>query len=795
MSSRAETVFRPETVFRFLTEHRALVLAVHAILLVVALSGLRNLRADYSADQFFLFGGPEREVFDEFKSHFPRGDLQVSALLEVTGLFGLEEFSTLQRLAESFRAAGLDDVRWIGETEFFEETIEDGEPVVTFVRLADEVGSEAGLTEARLRSIVEARRDHPLFSGSLWNRDLTVFAVHGYLDPGENNDPRRRQLTRDLEAGIAEMPPGAGRIVLSGLPILRVTVPLALESDLVKLLGLGSLFSLAVLLVYFQRVRLVLLCFAAVLPAIVLTLGGMGLVGRQISVLTGSMPIVVLVVGISDATHLLVGTRRRWKEGLSVRDATVDTFSSLSSACFFTSLTTALGFLGLVATRIGVIVDFGVVTAIAVLLTYLVTLTLLPVLLTFATDLGPRESRADEWCRAIVRGVERTIHMRPGPVISIFAVCLFGGLLLGAGLRVNALLIDDLKPGDPILEDLRWIEESGYGLFQVNVFLNHGEQPAEHAGHSPEMLQWTEDLQSFAQSDPVVLGAMTLPEFVRELGVVAGLDPGSPEIGPFDARAGPHQWTVENVRELLFLAELQEEDALEGVYVREDGVAQMILYVRDGGSPLLIPFLRRLEERLEAVPPPSGTAAVTGTVKLNQVFWDQMIARLLPGVLLSVVLVWVSLAWMFRSVRLGLLALLPNLFPLAMLLGVMRLGGFDLKPSTAIVFSIAFGIVADDTIHFLGALASYRKRSLDLKTQLVEAVREVGPALILSTLVVCAGFSALTASRFQVLFLIGLLTAASAVFAVGADLIGFPALLRLVARRPGLRSLLQEKTP
>ena len=716
-------------------------------------------------------------------------------MLEVTGPFGLEEFSTLQRLAESFRAAGLDDVRWIRETDFIEETIEDGQPAVTFVRLAD----EGGLTESRLRSIVEARRDHPLFSGSLWNHDLTVFGVHGYLDPGENNDPRRRELTRDLEARIAEISPDAGRIVLNGLPILRVTIPLALESDLVKLLGIGSLISLAVLFAYFLRVRLVLLCFAAVLPAIVLTLGGMGLVGRQISVLTSSMPIVVLVVGIADATHLLVGTRRRWKDGLSVRDATVDAFSSLSSACFFTSLTTALGFLGLVATRIGLIMDFGVITAIAVLLTYLATLTLLPVLLTYATDLGPRESRADEWCRAIVRGVERTIHMRPGPVISIFAACLFGGLLLGAGLRVNALLIDDLKPGDPILNDLRWIEESGYGVFQVNVFLNHGEQPAgqpgEQSGHSPEMLQWTEDLQSFAQSDPVVLGAMTLPEFVRELGVVAGLDPGSPEIGPFDPRAGPHQWTVENVRELLFLAELQGEDALEEVYVREDGVAQMVLYVLDGGSPRLTPFLRRLEERLEAVPPPSGTAAVTGTVKLTQVFWDQMIARLLPGVLLSVVLVWVSLAWMFRSVRLGLLALLPNLFPLALLLGVMRLGGFDLKPSTAIVFSIAFGIVADDTIHFLGALASHRRRSLDLKTQLVEAVREVGPALILSTVVVCAGFSALAASRFEALLLIGILTAAAALFAVGADLIGFPALLRLVARRPGLRSLFQEKTP
>ena len=269
--------FRAETVFRFLTEHRALVLAGHAALLVVALSGLRSLRVDYSAEQFFLFGGPEREVFEEFKTHFPREDLQVSALLEVTGPFGLEEFSTLQRLAESFRTAGLDDVLWIGETDFVEETFEDEQPVVTFVRLVD----EADLTETRLRSIVEARRDHPLFSGSLWNHDLTVFGVHGYLDPGENNDPRRRQLNRDLEARIAEMSPDPGRIVLNGLPILRVTIPLALESDLVKLLGIGSLISLTVLLVYFLRVRLALLCFAAVLPAIVLTLGGMGLVAGR----------------------------------------------------------------------------------------------------------------------------------------------------------------------------------------------------------------------------------------------------------------------------------------------------------------------------------------------------------------------------------------------------------------------------------------------------------------------------------------------------------------------------------
>ena len=376
-------------------------------------------------------------------------------------------------------------------------------------------------------------------------------------------------------------------------------------------------------------------------------------------------------------------------------------------------------------------------------------------------------------------------------MLTLFGVLLVAGLVIGASLRVHAYLIDDLKPGDPILEELRWLEEAGFGVFQVNVFLRHAE---DLPGHAPEMLYWTEELATFALADPLVLGVMSLPEFVREFGAAAGLDTGDVEVGPFDPRS-PTSWTTASTRELLFLAELQGDDAIEDVHLGDGGVTQLVLYVEDAGSPRLSSFLRRLEERIEAVPPPSGTATVTGTVKLTQVFWDQMTARFLPGVLLSVLLVWLSLTWMFRSVRLGLLALLPNLFPLALLAGVMRLGGFDLKPSTAIVFAIAFGIVADDTIHFLGALAEFGERTSDIVAQLAGAVREVGPALVLSTLVVCAGFSALMASRFEALFLMGLFTALSALFAVAADLIGFPAVFRVVGRRLGAGALDRRSTP
>ena len=784
---------RAETIFRFLIKHRALVIVVHGLLLIFAVLGAANLRVDYSVEQFLRFKGPEREVFDSFKTHFPNEDLGVTALLKIDGAIRLEDYRTLERLAEAFHESGLTPVRWLGNADFMEETMEDGLPAVRLFQLSD----EEELSESLLRERVENRRDHPLFSGSLWNSDLTVFAVHGYLDPGENNHLRRRQLRRELQAKIDEemdeeideISPEAGRIVLTGLPIIRSTIPLALEADLVKLLSVGFLISLLVLYAYFSRLGLVLLCLAAVVPAILVALGMMGFAGRPISILTSFMPLVVLVVGVSDATHLVVATRARWDEGLPVEEAVIAAFASVARACFFTSLTTALGFLGLVATRIRIIVEFGVITAIAVAVAYLVTLTLLPVLLTFAKDLGGRRSSLEQWCAWVVRQAERCLAARPGwPIVGLVG-CLAGGVILGAGLRVDTFLIDDLKPGDPILRDLRWIEDAGYGLFQVNIFLVEGEQPI----HSPEMLRWMDELQSFASSDPIVVGSTALPEFVRELGSFFGNDlPGPPTHHPAIGLT-PLDLTTEEVRELLFLAELEGEDALEEVYVRREGVGQVILHIRDYGSTRISPFIERLEHRLVSVPPPGGEAYVTGTVKLATVLWGQLLARFLPGLLFSVILVWMAMAWMFRSTWLGLLALVPNLVPLAMLLGLMRLGGFDLKPSTAIVFAIAFGIVADDTIHFLGAVAGRLRTNQDVDSVLAHAMREVGPALIITTIVVCAGFSVLTVSRFQALLLIGLLTGASAVFAVGADLIGFPALLRLVARHPRTRSLIQEK--
>ena len=753
---------------------------LHAGLFIAGLLGARAVRVDYSAEQFLVFEGDAQEVFEQYKEHFPREDLQVSAFLETTGPFTTDDYQTLEQLANAFTNAGLDPVRWIGATDFIQEVVIDGESAVEFVRLED----QSDVSDATLQTILEPRREHPLFMGTLWNQDLTVFGVHGYLAPTENNDTHRREVTAALQSTIADLSETSGRIVLSGLPVLRTTIPLALEADMTRLLGIGIIISFIILWLYFRRFSIAVLCFAGVVPAIVLTLGLMGYAGQSISILTSVVPIVILVVALSDATHLVVGTREAWRNGRTISEAVVHTFTNLSRSCFFTSLTTALGFAGLIATRNHLIGEFGVLSALAVIVAYLVTLTLLPALLAFTKDLGPHQEWGERLWQGILTRVESLLQL---PVVwpsAAFGLLLAVGLIAGSQLRVEAYIIDDLKERDTILEELRWIEDEGFGLFQINIYLDQ----ENDEGHSPEMLQWIEEFQAFVEEDPTVLGSVGLPQIVNELGTAygtqpAGSDPTS-EIGSAEVR------TKQEIAELLFLAELEDDDALRDVYLRDAGVGQMIVLVKDQGSQVLSPLTARVEDRLQSHPPPTGRATATGTVKLTTVLWEQLISRFVPGIAFSIVLVWLALSWMFRSVWLGLLAVVPNLVPLVLLLGLMGLGGFDLKPSNILVFAIAFGIVADDTIHFLGALARNLRSSNQIHAILAQTIREVGPALILVTVVVVAGFTALMASRFQALFLIGFLTASAAVLALLADLVGFPALLRIVARHPAGRSLI-----
>jgi predicted RND superfamily exporter protein len=170
---------------------------------------------------------------------------------------------------------------------------------------------------------------------------------------------------------------------------------------------------------------------------------------------------------------------------------------------------------------------------------------------------------------------------------------------------------------------------------------------------------------------------------------------------------------------------------------------------------------------------------VTGTVTMIQSFTERLLQSFGPSIAVAIMVITAIMMQMLRSVRLGFVALLPNLFPLAVLLGAIAALGYGVKPSTILVLSIAFGIAVDDTIHLLSRAVRHAKPGQAVASGLPEGLREAGGVMVVTTAIVAAGFLLLTFSHFEVLFLIGLMTALSALTALVADLFVLPSIVGL----------------
>ncbi|MBI4499963.1 MAG: MMPL family transporter [Gemmatimonadetes bacterium] len=764
--------------FHRIVAHPWRVLLASVVLVGVAAIGARHTRVDYGVEQFFLPSGPEREAFERYRRSFPNEDAQFTLFWKDQRSPGQAMYRDMERAAALFERAGLHDIRWIGNAQIAEQASGDRADDLSLQLLMDPEKDDRDLAAALTR-----HRHDPLLQGFLWDSSQTVFAIHGYIEPSQNHDAGRRAVEESLTRGIAGLGINEAELVLGGLPVARSRAPKLLAADLRFLAGAAVMVAALVLLYFLRNPTQVLLMISSIAPAYLCTLGLMGFLGKPISLLTSFIPVVVLVIGMCDNVHLVAEFRGRLRGTASIPSAVATTFSSLAVPCFYTSLTSAIGFGGLATTRIGIVVDFGVYTAVAIMLTYGFSMTLLPALLSL-TRRRTFDDRGLEavWLGKVIGPAARRVRMGRWQTFGLFGAASLVAIALGSGLRINTLLIDDIKKETPVMRDIRWIERHGFALFQLSVHLRQtGERPL----HDPAVLAWMQEFRRVAEREPIVQKTVALPDLLTPIR--------SSVIGSSSTHELPA--TKQEAAELVLMAEMSDPAVVHALYRQDQGEAQVIVAIRDTGSVVLQPFLERMESYVKSHSLSGVEATVTGTPVMIQSFTARLLANLGPSVLLDIVLISVVMMQMFRSVRVGLLAVVPNVFPLLVLLGAMRIGGFDLKPSTILVFSIAYGMAVDNTIHLLSRFLEVARSAATPEAALEASLKAAGRAMVLTSVVVIAGFAVLLISHFQVLFLIGAMTVISAVAALAADLFLLPALLALAwRRRPALTApLVAEK--
>lgn len=740
-------------------------LAVCALLVAAIAPQLPGLRFDSSVERLTVQDGPAWQALRDAKETFGNDDVIVVAQIGEGPVVEPGRLARLRELSEAiFECEGVDQVWSLTETGHLR-----GEEGAIEVRdLVDELPQSPAESEALLAELTSSRlyRDHIL------SRDGRTAAIVVFLERSDDPLHRDRVVAGVRDAMAAY--PGPERLVASGNPSVTVDIAAAMQRDQNAFGGLTLVAVCAILAWLFRSVRAVLLPVAAAALAIALVLGGMRATGRSISVLSTIVPSMILALSTAYAMHLL---HRAARETGSAGERAARTLRRLFAPLALSAVTTMAGFGAVAANRIAAIREFGIVALAAVAAVAGAVLLVVPAGLALGRPLrarsGLRVQRALAWLGALTA--------RRGTAILAFSAAL--GLLAAAGasrLAVDTVYVDFLRDDHPANRDRREILEHLAGPIPLLVVLD-----AKRAGGAlePDVLARTTAFQRDVEQLPRVHATFSLADLLSEMHRVANV--GAPEAvaagGVPGSRALAAQYLLlyENSRFTRDLERLVSFDRSRlAVWVRTE------LYgSREAGET--VGAIRALFRNSLADLDP----VVTGTLYLLFQSSDEIAAGQARSLALALLAIGVVVIALFRSLRLGLVAAAPNVLPIALLFGTMGWLGVPLDVGTCVVACLCLGVAADDTIHFLlhyrGALA----RTRDVDAAIGETLREVGPPILYTSVVLSIAFALLTFSEFRPIADLGWLTALTMVSCLVGDLLLLPVLVRRFGPRADSRLL------
>jgi predicted RND superfamily exporter protein len=746
--------------------------AAVAVLLTLVLGGAATrVRPDFSLEQLFPIWDTARADYDRFAARFPGEDARAMVLVAADDLFTPAGVSRLEALEADLR--GLPHVtRVLGPASVQRAVATPFGPSRARVLPRD-------LGEAELRSRASAAARDRLLAWNLFSPDGRTVAILVDLDrTAAGSDRGRQEFVRGARTLLGRHERPGQTLTLSGLPAVRARIAALVNEDVSRLVPLAVLAVLLLLALAFRNVAAAAGGLAAILASLIWSYGALGLLGWPLGMLMGIMPVVVVIVSVADTVHILSEHAAELRAGASPADALAGAMGRTIVPCLVTELVLAAGFLTLVAVRMTAVIQFAILTAIAMPLAWLANALVLPLVLRWRVRAPPParpEPRPLALASATASWMARQSIDHPRRIVAGAAVVLAAAGLLASRVRIEYRVFDDLRPGSELAAEIARAEAAVGGLVPVAI---HVEASAPGGALDPAVIRVAERAAAFLRTFPEIHQANSLADFLRPIQQVVAGDEGGDGLPE----------STEGAAQLL--AVLGDSTATLDVLSADRRSVAAVGRVLDVGVARTSEIMTSIEawvDREQAALAAGGTAGVrlsaTGQLRLFQDVNDQLLSGLAASfggaILLSVLLMSVAL----RSWRLGILGLIPNASPVLLVLAFMGATGIPLSPVTVMAFSITLVIADDDTIQFLTRFRAHHAAAAGgggLEPHLVATratVAEVGAPMLLSGVAVSAGFGLLLASSFLGPARLGALIAATLAAAVVADLFLTPLLL------------------
>ena len=617
----------------------------------------------------------------------------------------------------------------------------------------------------------------PFYEGLVYSPSKKSIRTAVYLKKDLVNTPARRDfIINDLIPLINDFENETGiKVYTSGMPYIRTLNSQNIIDEIGMFIGAALLVTSVIFFFFFRSFRATLISLITVIIGVMWVFGILGFLHYEITVLTALIPPLIIVIGIPNCIFLINKYQQEIKLHGNQAKSLQRVITKVGNATLMTNVTTASGFAAFILTNSKLLKEFGVVASINIIVIFLLSLIIIPIIYSFMPSPKYKHLKhlSKRWIGRLVNWMERMVkgHRVSIYVISVLLLCLS---IIGINkIQISGSIIEDMPKNTEFFSDLKFFEKEYEGIMPLEILID---TKRKNGVMKLATLKRMDKLQDFFSE---------IPEFSKPISIV--------ELVKYSKQAyynnNPEYYQLPNSQERTFLLSYAKSSVNNTLflnnYVDSTGqFARITIFMKDIKTDRFDRIQEDLKSKIDKIfPSDRYNVKVTGRALVFQKGTKFLMNNLIISLSIAILLIAIFMAWMFRSLKMILVSLIPNLLPLIITAGLMGFLNVPLKPSTILIFSIAFGISVDDTIHFL---AKYRQELVAnhwrIKKSVYAALKETGISMFYTSIVLFFGFSVFAISSFGGTVALGILVSITLLFAMLANLLLLPSLLLSLER-------------
>jgi len=766
----------------FIIKNRlTLIIALTVVTLSLGFYG-RNVEPTFKFAELVPKYDKDYKSFKAFKETFGEDANAFAISFEGNDLFKLDNFKVYHKLVEEVsQIEGLDTVIGVSNIPHLVKKKRKKRFVL------EPVFDQFPETQEELDQKLALIKSLKVYEGQLFDPETGDVLLLISMETEYLNSVRRQGIIKDIEKKTNEACAAMNGSVTphyAGLPYVRSILAGKVQQELRLFLFLALAITAIVLFIFFRSIPAVVVPVLVIGFAVMCTMGTIQLFGYKITLLTGLIPPIIVIIGIPNCVYLLNKYHQEYVLRQNKITALTNVIKKIGIVTLITNCTTAVGFIVLVSAEITILREFGIVAGINVISTFIISMILIPCIFSYLPAPTKRQLKHldGKALQKLLSRLDYWVQNRRGVIYSvtvvIIIVCSWGAW------KVYSVshMVDDIPDSDQVKVDLKYFEDRFKGVMPLEIVLNTGDK---NAYQNRALMLKIDEFEQFLKEQPELTIPVSYLTMIKSANqAYYGNDPKF-----FDV---PSNYDKNKI--LKYLNNSKKSLSKSGAanpldkFIDSTGRIRLSIKVADVGSKRMDTLINQLvipkahdifEGDIDGIDPDHKIEVqATGTTLLFIKGIDYLLVNLRESLVIAIFLVSIIMALLFRSLRMILLSLVTNLIPLLITGSLMGFLGIPLKPSTALIFSIAFGISVDDSIHFL---AKFRQelfaQNFSVSKAVAKSIEETGSSMIYTSIILFFGFIIFAGSNFLGTRMLGVLTSTTLLMAMITNLVLLPALL------------------